>query len=76
MTIQAVAMPFGWTNKHRAWQDDALHATMLQLGTLNHIMTTHRHLAARLFALSAWIRLLLVLPALALIWLLTGWALA
>ncbi|MBS1154721.1 MAG: hypothetical protein H6R07_645 [Proteobacteria bacterium] len=32
--------------------------------------------AARLFALSAWQRLLLILPMLALIWLLTGWALA
>lgn len=39
-------------------------------------MNRHHHLAARIFVLSAWQRLLLTLPVLALIWLLTGWALA
>lgn len=39
-------------------------------------MNRHPSLAACIFALSAWQRLLLALPALALIWLLTGWALA
>ncbi len=52
------------------------HATLLQLETTDRIMTPHFNLAAWLFALPAWQRLLAILPALALIWLLTAWALS